>query len=284
MGNQSVKKQERIRTLFQALFVVVTNGYAQGFVQGRIFQGASKEVCVPGLNCYSCPGALGSCPIGAMQAVAGERSFTLPLYVTGFLMVAGAFFGRLVCGWMCPFGLFQDLLYKIPFPKKLQQVKGDRFLRYFKYLILGLFVLILPMFWAGDFGQSDPWFCKYICPSGTLMAGWPLVLLSEGLRGALGFLFVWKSVILIVLIVLSLALYRPFCRYICPLGAIYGLFNKVSFRRYHVDKSKCTSCRSCAQICRLCIDPAKTPNSAECIRCGRCVKACKTGALRSVIK
>ncbi|MCQ4636041.1 4Fe-4S binding protein [Anaerovorax odorimutans] len=284
MDRNQAKKQERFRTGFQLVFTALTNGYVKGFVDGKIFQGPSKEVCLPGLNCYSCPGALGSCPIGALQAVANDRNFTLPLYVWGFLIAVGAFFGRLVCGFMCPFGLVQDLLYKIPMPVKLRNIRADRWLRFLKYVILALFVLILPMFVVNDFGQGDPWFCKYICPSGTLMAGWPLAALNEGLRGTLGFLFAWKSVILIVLILLSMILYRPFCRYLCPLGAVYGLFNKVSLYRLRLDKGKCTGCGACESSCRLNIDPSKIPNSMECIRCGRCVESCPTGALRRGIK
>lgn len=284
MDKNKVKKQERFRTCFQLIFVALTNGYVKGFTEGRIFQGASKEVCLPGLNCYSCPGALGSCPIGAMQAVANDRNFTMPLYIWGFLLAVGAVFGRLACGFLCPMGLVQDLLYRVPVPFKLRGLRGDRYLRYLKYVILGLLVLILPMFAVNEFGQGDPWFCKYVCPSGTLMAGWPLAAVSDGLGGALGFLFAWKSVILIVLILLSLIVYRPFCRYLCPLGAIYGSMNKVSLYRLRVDREKCIGCGDCEKSCRMGIDPSKTPDSSECIRCGRCVKACETGALRRGIK
>ena len=92
--------------------------YAVGFINGKIYDGSLKKLCLPGLNCYSCPGALGSCPIGSLQAVLGSRNFQFSFYIFGFLMLMGAVFGRFVCGWMCPFGLVQDLLYKIPFIKK----------------------------------------------------------------------------------------------------------------------------------------------------------------------
>ncbi len=102
----------------------------EGLCRGSIFTGASKSVCVPGLNCYSCPGALGSCPIGAVQATLGNQNFKMAFYVTGFLMVIGAFLGRLVCGWLCPFGLVQDLLHKIPFGKKLSKLRGKKYLKW----------------------------------------------------------------------------------------------------------------------------------------------------------
>jgi ferredoxin-type protein NapH len=280
--NQKIKKHEKGRTLIQIGFMVLTNAYYQGFLKGSIFQGPTKAVCVPGLNCYSCPGALGSCPIGSFQAVISDRNYGMTFYIVGFLTVIGALMGRFVCGFLCPFGLFQDLLHKIPVKLKIRIVPGDKYLKYLKYLILLIFVVILPMFLVNDFGQGDPWFCKYICPSGTFMAGWPLTVLNEGIRGAIGWLFVWKSFILIGVILLSVFVYRPFCRYICPLGAFYGLFNKYSFYKFQVDKGTCIECGKCQAVCPINIPVYQTPNSAECIRCGKCLKVCPTDALTRV--
>ena len=126
--------KKRARLLAQIGFAAITNGYFPGFARGTIYKGNSKAVCVPGLNCYSCPGALGSCPIGALQATLGDRNYHFAFYVVGFLLVVGAVLGRFVCGWLCPFGLVQDLLAKIPFPKKkLRRLPGDAILRYLKY-------------------------------------------------------------------------------------------------------------------------------------------------------
>ena len=177
---------------------------------------------MPGLNCYSCPGAVGSCPIGSLQAVITSREHKFTFYVLGFLLLFGALFGRLVCGWLCPLRLVQDLLHKIPFVKKLRRLPGERVLRCLKYAVLVCFVVILPLTVLDIVGQGQPWFCKYICPSGTLFAGIPLIAANPPLRAALGWLFTWKAAILIVLVLLSIVLWRPFCRYLCPLGAIYG--------------------------------------------------------------
>lgn len=277
--NLKVKKHEKKRTIIQLAFITITNGYYQGFLNGEIYQGASKSLCVPGLNCYSCPGAVGSCPIGSFQAVVSDRNFGMTFYILGFLTLVGALMGRFVCGFLCPFGLFQDLLHKIPIKRKIYVVPGDRFLKYLKYVILILFVIILPMFLVNDFGQGDPWFCKYICPSGTFMAGWPLAVLNEGIRGAIGWLFVWKSFLLIGIIILSVFIYRPFCRYLCPLGAFYGIFNNYSLYRFQVNENTCIECGKCQDVCPINIPVYKTPNSAECIRCGRCLEVCPTSAL-----
>ena len=271
---------DSFRHSVQTLWGIATNSFVTGFLKGKIYTGKLKYLCVPGLNCYSCPGALGSCPIGALQAVFGSGEHKFAFYVVGFLMFIGAICGRFVCGWLCPFGLVQDLLHKIPFPKKIKTFKGDKILRYLKYVILAMFVVILPMFALDEYGMSDPWFCKYICPAGTLEGGIPLAILNEGIRASIGWLYAYKVTILAVLIVVSVIIYRPFCKYICPLGAIYSAFNKISVFKLRCDESKCVSCGKCAKACKMNVDPTKTPDSAECIRCGKCVSECPVDALK----
>ena len=275
------KLRTHLRTIVHIVFTALTNGYAAGFAQGTIYKGTGKLVCVPGLNCYSCPGALGSCPIGALQASLTSRTNKFPAYVLGFLLLFGALFGRLVCGWLCPFGLVQDLLHKIPFPKKLRRLPGDRVLKWLTYFILVGFVIVLPLTILDIVGQGQPWFCEYICPSGTLFAGIPLIASNPPLRTALGWLFTWKAAILVVLLVLSVIVYRPFCRYLCPLGAIYGLFNPIALYRFRIDEDKCTKCGACQHACKLDIPVWQKPNSTECIRCGDCRRACPHSAIRT---
>lgn len=274
------KLKSNVRLCTQIAFTALTNGYLLGFAKGRIYQGASKQVCVPGLNCYSCPGAVGSCPIGSLQAVIGSRNFQFSFYVIGFLMIVGSLMGRFVCGWLCPFGLVQDLLHKIPFVKKINKLPFDKYLRGLKYVILVVFVFALPMFLTGYSGDGNPWFCKYICPSGTLLGGLPLVAANPGLQQTAGFLFGWKVFLLLFFVVLSIMVYRPFCKYICPLGAIYGLFNRFSLYRYEIDESKCNKCGLCHKKCEMNVKVYENPNSIECIRCGKCRKVCPRGAIQ----
>lgn len=279
LDNTKGKKQRRLRLILQASFAAACNGYLRGFSKGKIYEGASKYICVPGMNCYSCPGALGSCPIGSLQATLTSREYRMAFYVLGILTVFGALFGRLICGFLCPFGLVQDLLFKIPFVRKLRRLPGERALRAARYVILAVFVILLPMLISDVTGLGSPWFCKFICPVGTLEGGVPLVLLNKSLRSAIGFLYTWKLGILLLTLFVSVFLYRPFCRYICPLGAIYGLFNSFSFYRYQVDQEKCTACGLCQKTCKLDIAVWQHPNSADCIRCGECRLACPRGAL-----
>lgn len=279
MDKKNKKTSEWPRHRFQALWALLTNSYLIGFVQGKIYKGKLKNLCVPGLNCYSCPGAVGSCPIGSLQAVIGNWNFKFAFYVAGFLVFVGALIGRFVCGWLCPFGLVQDLLHKIPFPKKIKTFRGDKLLRKLKYVILAVFVILLPLYLVDIMDQGSPYFCKLICPAGTLEGGIPLVLLNKSMRRAIGWLYVWKNVLLAVAVLLSILIYRPFCKYICPLGAIYSVFNPISVFKYRVDKNKCTQCGACAKVCKMQVNPSKTPNHPECIRCGQCKKICPTGAI-----
>jgi len=216
-----------------------------------------------------------------MQATLTSRNHKTAFYAIGFLILFGALLGRIVCGFLCPFGLVQDLIYKIPVPKawrKRKLLPGDRWLKYLKYIILVLFCILLPLVVVDVVGQGKPWFCTYICPSGTLLGGIPLVASNESLQAALGWLWRWKLTLLIGLLVLSLFFYRPFCRYLCPLGAIYGCFNPVAAAKYRKTDA-CIDCGKCKTVCPYDIDPSKTPNATECIRCGRCLDACPTDAL-----
>jgi len=277
--NKYTRFQEIKKNVIQAVATLVTNANLKGFFDGKIYKGNTKVACVPGLNCYSCPGAIGSCPIGSLQAVIGSKKFSMSYYVIGIIILIGALFGRLVCGLLCPFGFVQDLLYKIPTPKFKIPAKLDRVLRYMKYLILLTFVILLPMFLVDAFGNGAPYFCKLICPAGTLGGALPLLAKNEGLRSTIGFLFFWKLSILIVVVALSIFTYRPFCKYICPLGALYSFFNKVGFYKMEFVSDKCVNCGLCERACKMDISVRANPNSLECIRCGACTAACRHGAL-----
>lgn len=285
MAKEHLKKHGRLRKLVQAAAAVAQNPRWLGIGKGSlIYTGPLKNMCVPGMNCYSCPAAIGACPIGAMQAVFGSRK-KFPFYILGFLALLGILLGRFVCGWLCLFGLVQELLYQIPVPKLTVPKKLDKTLRWMKYVFLVVFVILLPAFLKVNQGLSSvPYFCKLLCPVGTLEGGIPLAILDEGIRARMGWLFRWKFAILAGIVVLSMFVHRPFCKYICPLGAFYGLFQKISFLRLKVDADKCVGCGACTRQCKMNVDVVHNPNSAECIRCGECTKVCPTGALHFNLK
>ena len=263
------------RGWIQAVATILTNIHLPNFFKGEIYRGDAKTVCVPGLNCYSCPAARLACPIGAMQAVSGSMNFKLSFYVIGFVLALGVVFGRAICGFFCPFGLIQELIYKIPFPKK----KLWKWLTYVKYVLLAVFVVIMPVTMVNELGMSSPAFCEYICPAGTLEGGIPLLSTHPELRATLGALFSVKACILIITLIGCLSVCRFFCKVMCPLGAIYGLLNKVSIYHMECNKKTCASCGKCHNICPMDVDPVKNPNSAECIRCGKCVASCPKESL-----
>ena len=267
----------RFRGWVQAGAALLTNLHLPNFFRGRLYQGAGKAVCVPGLNCYSCPAASGACPIGAFQAVVGSSKFRFSYYISGTLILLGVLLGRFICGFLCPFGWFQELLHKLP-TKKLS-TRRLRPLTYLKYAVLLVMVVLLPALAVNEVGMGDPFFCKYLCPQGVLEGAIPLSLTNAGIRAALGTLFTRKLSILLAVAVLSVVFYRPFCKWLCPLGAFYALLNKVSLFQMQVDPNKCISCGKCAKACQMDVDITKTPNHTECIRCGMCVRACPTHAV-----
>lgn len=152
-------------------------------------------------------------------------------------------------------------------------------MRYLKYIILLVFVILLPMLVTNSVGMGDPFFCKYLCPQGVLEGAIPLSLSNASIRMALGKLFTYKSLILIAVVILSILFYRPFCKWICPLGAIYSLFNKVSFLRIKVENDRCVGCMQCTKACKMDVNVLETPDHPECIRCGACMKACPHNAI-----
>lgn len=275
---QSKKNSSLKRRLVQVISALIYNADVTHWFNGTISQTSLKKVCVPGLNCYSCPGAISSCPLGALQNTLASGKF--PFFITGFFLLIGTLFGRLVCSFLCPFGLFQELLFKIPSPKiyntkKLRPI--TRKLSLLKYVILAVMCIILPLVFFFKDAFASPFFCKLLCPEGTIFAGWPLVIMNETLRGTIGFLFSWKTILAIVFIVWSVFMFRPFCRFFCPLGAIYSFFNKNAIFGIKVDSAKCTHCNACVNSCKM--DTLQI-NDRECIRCGECKSKCSFGAIK----
>ena len=268
------------RRLIQVYVALLYNVNFKGIANGEIFQGKSKYACVPGLNCYSCPGAVGACPLGALQNAFAQSGTRAPYYILGILGLFGLLFARTVCGFLCPVGLCQELIHKIP-SVKIKKGRATRALSYLKYVILAVMVVAMPILY-GLQGIAVPAFCKYICPAGTFEGGLGLLVNpinwsgSRDLLNMLGSIFTWKFCVLMVIIVLCVFLYRPFCRFICPLGAIYGFFNKISFIGVKVDKIKCVDCGLCVKHCQMDI---KHVGDHECINCGRCISICPVKAI-----
>lgn len=264
------------RRIIQLYAALLFNANIKGFIKGTIYTGPLKNICTPGLNCYSCPGASGACPLGALQNSLASSNKRLPYYMFGIILLYGIIFGRWICSFLCPFGLIQELLHKIKTPK-LKKNRVTRILSYLKYVILVVFVFIFPLMYMFR-NVPLPGFCKYICPAGTLEGA--MGLLSNKVNSSwfsmLGPLFTWKFILLVSFIVGAIFIFRFFCRFFCPLGAIYGLFNKISFFGVQLDKSQCTNCNICVSKCKMDINHV---GDQECISCGECIDSCPTGAI-----
>lgn len=257
------------RKMIQLICALLYNCNIIGFARGKIYQGEGKGVCVPGLNCYSCPGAIAACPLGSLQTALLSSKYKFPYYILGMLLLFGVVLGRCVCGFLCPFGLIQELLYKLP-TKKLKKNKWTKRLSVLKYMILIIFVIGIPLIFA------VPGFCKYICPAGTLEGGVFLVAMNERLQALIGGLFSWKMAVLTAVLISAVFIFRSFCRFLCPLGAFYGLFYKVSMVGMKVDKEKCNGCNACVSHCKL---DVQRVGDRECIQCGECIEDCNQCAL-----
>lgn len=298
LNKKKKRKREKIlhplRHYIQALGFFVTNGNVGGFFTGRLYKGSIKNVCFPVLNCYSCPGAISGCPIGSMQATINSSRMKppyrihLPYYVVGITALFALMMGRWFCGYMCPFGLWQDLMDKIPVKKIRVPAKVNSVLRWMKFVFLALVVFILPFLipyiFLGKYGY--PFFCKYVCPQGILVGSFPHIIYDYFVRPAeqrqilplLRYLFMNKFTIFILVSIACMFIYRLFCRYICPLGAFLGIFNPVSVYRLKIN-DKCILCNKCQRHCKMDIPVFRTPNSFDCIRCDECIKVCPVNAI-----
>jgi len=251
----------------QTVALIGINGYIGFFATLMIYQGALRSICLPVLNCHSCPLAFFTCPIGALQHFIAIGAF--PVFVLGTVAIVGIMFGRMFCGLLCPFGYLQDLLYRLGSIR----IEIPHYLCYVKYVVLAGLVLLLPYF------LGVPAFCK-ICPAAVLEAGFPHALLDSEVAGKLfnqetgmfiGWFFLGKTVFLTAILLATVNMKRPFCRVLCPLGALLGLFNRFSTMKIAVNRETCSRCDRCARVCPVDISIYDNPDSAECVRCWQCI-------------
>ena len=265
------------RRLVQLYSALLHNAYLKGFITGEIYKGNGKYLCAPGFNCYSCPAAAGACPLGSIQNALASADHRAGWYVMGIILLYGVILGRTICGWLCPLGLIQELLNKVPTPK-IRKSAVTRALSWLKYVLLAVFVVAIPLWYSLRHGIPLPGFCKYICPAGTFEGA--MGLLSNPVNAPkfsmLGILFTRKFVIMLVIGLTCVFCYRSFCRFICPLGAIYGLFNRFNIVGVKVDEGRCNHCGACVRGCGM---DVRRVGDHECINCGKCMAACNQGAI-----
>jgi polyferredoxin len=157
--------------------------------------------------------------------------------------------GRLFCGKACPLGFIQDLLFKIPFGVKAGTFAADRPVRFLKYAHL-VYRFVLPF-----------------------LVGLGIIKAFEAHEAG--------AALYVVIALIAVVIRRPFCKYVCAIGAAGSLFNKCSVYRYKTMGERCVECGLCAKKCPMNLVPYAMKNSPECIRCGACKKACPKNALVS---
>jgi len=226
------------------------------------------HICGPVFHCYACPLSSFACPIGVLAGFCALG--VVPLIAIGTIVVAGALLGGFICGWVCPFGLVQDLMAKIPLPK----LRLPLWAGYTRYAVLVGLVLVVPYL----YGESHPLFICRVCPVGAMGAGLPAAgqALAAGESPWSGMSTV-KWVILGLFVVAALVKYRPWCTLFCPLGAMLGLFNRVAVLRMEVDDHKCIACGVCRKACPIGLEPPRQLHDPLCIRCMECTRCDAVG-------
>lgn len=248
----------KLRRATQLITLVLVN---LGFVQILKTGG----VC-PVFYCYGCPWATFACPIGVFQTYAALGQF--PFYAIGLLGVFALALGRFWCGWACPFGAVQDLVMWI-------RRRGD-FISLRRHSLPSFIVLAGSLIAA--WLAADVLFCK-VCPAGSLFAAIPQRFVSP--EFSFGTFFWVHVATLAIALVAFFLIGRFWCRYLCPLGGILGVFNRVSIVKIKLDMNKCNNCRECLSVCPVKIEePGEIEDSIDCIRCGKCIDVCTTNAFQ----
>ena len=224
-------------------------------------------VCGPVFHCYSCPLATFACPIGVLANFSALHM--VPFAALGILLIVGAVVGSLVCGWACPFGFLQDLMARIPTPK----FTLPAWMGLFRYVVLAAFVLAVPFLW----GESHPLFICRLCPTGAIEAALPYTAQTAIAGGPIAWPSATKMTILAAMLAAMLFVWRPWCTLFCPLGAIYGLMNHVSFFFLRFDRDHCGGCSTCRS---LCADGGRRQHRFDGVRCVRCLECTKCHAVR----
>lgn len=225
------------------------------------------HILYPFIHCHACPLATATCPIGVVQRFVAMGQ--IPWYPLGAIALYGFALGRAFCGWACPFGLLQDVVDKAKKKKIRPSIAIHRKAILIKFVILGLIILLA---WIA----ADTMFCK-ICPPATIEAAIPYHL-QHGV--AITAFFVGRIALFIALLAAIILITRAWCRYLCPFGACLAAFNKVSFVQINVNRKKCNDCGACEAACPMGVEIQKAKGFTECIKCGRCIDICKSGAIR----
>jgi ferredoxin len=201
-----------------------------------------------------------------LKDIAGVREELTTDVLAFSLFVGLAVIGnKLICGWACPFGALQELIYTIPLFKKIKKKKLPFWAT---NTVRGVLFVVAVLAMVGVVG-GEPGLSVYhqVNPFNLFGLSFETWIILASVIAAL---------------VLGLFVYRPFCQFICPFGFISWLAERVSLFRVRVDHDACIDCGACSRACPLTAAQArvgKTPFGADCFSCGRCLNVCPTDAI-----
>lgn len=173
-------------------------------------------------------------------------------------------FGRFFCGWICAFGTMNDIIHIIS--EKIFKInykispKADSILKYLKYIILLFIIAFMWTLGTNAFSSSSPW------DAFAEITQFPEVINNYSIGFAL----------LILIMIGAFFIERFFCRYLCPLGALFSIISKIRIFKISKPNDKCGKCRLCTFKCSMGIDLYKMDSvkNGECINCLKCVEVC----------
>ena len=175
---------------------------------------------------------------------------------------------KIICGWACPMGALQELIYKIPLFKRLKKKKLPFILT--NTIRAGFFIIVL-LFLFGIIGSKRGMVIyHYINPFNLFNLEFELASIFTAV---------------IVIIIFSFIVYRPFCQFICPFGFVSWIAERVSIFRVRIDKEKCTECGACIKACPLEAAKGRVTGRiapADCFSCARCLNICPVDAIKYV--
>ncbi len=261
------------RLFVQVLAAILLTANFTSFTASTIFFGG---VCLPILHCNACPLTWLACPIYTISEYIQFHS--VPWLALGLVAAVGALVGRVFCGWICPMGLLQDALARVP-SRKFRFPIIQRWLKY-AFLVVGVGLVA---YWAGK--DVLYFFCAY-CPAATLE------VLLPGMVSRLDWaLDPWRILRLSVLIfTLAIVVFnvRWFCKAMCPVGALAALCNKFALFSIRLDPDRCIHCGKCDRACPMDVPVEACSRTgraisrhAECIACLRCQQVCPVKAINN---
>lgn len=201
--------------------------------------------------------------------IGGPINAIIPMIlVLALLLISTVFFGRIFCGYACPVGVMEELLSKINFKSKIKAQKDNKFNIKISSKLTSL---IRWIFFGIIIGLSLIWTISVLQIINPFLG---FSYIKNPIATALFIPFI----MLIVVIIASIFLYRPWCRFLCPFGAIGSLTSRFSTYKYSRTE-ECTECGLCEKICPT-QEAYKESKKGECYFCGRCVEICPQNAIK----